>query len=94
MIQRILTQTLKLHLGEGKALIVLGPRQVGKTTTTVAYLLWTILFQDAQSIAVLANRGETARGILGKLQLAFYQCNFYHSDTFRCVPHEFHVGDN
>ena len=47
------------------------PRQVGKTTTTVAYLLWTILFQDAQSIAVLANRGETARGILGKLQLAY-----------------------
>jgi hypothetical protein len=36
------------------------PRQVGKTTTTVAYLLWTILFQDSQSIAVLANHGETA----------------------------------
>ena len=47
------------------------PRQVGKTTTTVAYLLWSILFQDSQSIAVLANRGETARGILGKLQLAY-----------------------
>jgi len=47
------------------------PRQVGKTTTTVAYLLWTILFQDSQSVAVLANRGETARGILGKLQLAY-----------------------
>jgi hypothetical protein len=47
------------------------PRQVGKTTTTVAYLLWTILFKDSQSIAVLANRGETARGILGKLQLAY-----------------------
>jgi len=47
------------------------PRQVGKTTTTVAYLLWTVLFQDSQSIAVLANRGETARGILGKLQLAY-----------------------
>ena len=47
------------------------PRQVGKTTTTVAYLLWTILFQDSQTIAVLANRGETARGILGKLQLAY-----------------------
>ena len=47
------------------------PRQVGKTTTTVAFLLWTILFQDSQSIAVLANRGETARGILGKLQLAY-----------------------
>lgn len=47
------------------------PRQVGKTTTTVAFLLWTILFQDSQSVAVLANRGETARGILGKLQLAY-----------------------
>jgi len=32
MIQRILSGTLKSHLGEGKALIVLGPRQVGKTT--------------------------------------------------------------
>ena len=47
------------------------PRQVGKTTTAVAYLLWTILFQDSQSIAVLANRGNTARSILGKLQLAY-----------------------
>lgn len=47
------------------------PRQVGKTTTTVAFLLWTILFQDSQTVAVLANRGETARGILGKLQLAY-----------------------
>jgi hypothetical protein len=47
------------------------PRQVGKTTTTVAYLLWTVLFKDSQSIAVLANRGETARGILNKLQLAY-----------------------
>ena len=41
------------------------------TTTAVAYLLWTILFQDSQSIAVLANRGNTARSILGKLQLAY-----------------------
>jgi hypothetical protein len=47
------------------------PRQVGKTTTAVAYLLWTILFQDSQTIAVLANRGNTARSILGKLQLAY-----------------------
>ena len=47
------------------------PRQVGKTTTAVAYLLWTILFQDSQNVAVLANRGETARGILYKLQLAY-----------------------
>ena len=51
---------------ENRFTIMKCPRQVGKTTTTVAYLLWTILFQDSQSVAVLANRGETARGILGK----------------------------
>ena len=56
---------------ENRFTIMKCPRQVGKTTTTVAYLLWTILFKDSQSIAVLANRGETARGILGKLQLAY-----------------------
>jgi hypothetical protein len=41
------------------------------TTTSVAYLLWTILFRDDQNVAVLANRGQTARDILGKLQLAY-----------------------
>ena len=56
---------------ENRFTIMKCPRQVGKTTTTVAYLLWTILFQDSQSVAVLANRGETARGILSKLQLAY-----------------------
>ena len=47
------------------------PRQIGKTTVSVAFLLWTILFQDSQNIAILANKGQTARDILGKLQLAY-----------------------
>ena len=47
------------------------PRQVGKTTTTVAYLLWVSIFQDNQNIAVLANKGQLARDILGKYQLAY-----------------------
>lgn len=51
--------------------IVKCPRQVGKTTTSVAYLLWTVLFQDEQNIAILANKGQTARDILSKLQLAY-----------------------
>jgi hypothetical protein len=37
----------------------------------VAYLLWATLFQEAQNIAILANRGQTARDILGKYQLAY-----------------------
>ena len=56
---------------ENRFVITKCPRQVGKTTTAIAYLLWTILFQDAQTIAVLANRGDTARKILQKLQLAY-----------------------
>jgi hypothetical protein len=56
---------------DNRFVIVKCPRQVGKTTTAVAYLLWTILFKDAQNVAVLANKGQTSRDILGKLQLAY-----------------------
>ena len=47
------------------------PRQVGKTTTSVAYLLWLTLFTDSQNIAVLANKGSLARDILAKYCLAY-----------------------
>lgn len=47
------------------------PRQVGKTTTSVAYLLWLTIFTDTQNVAVLANKGALARDILAKYQLAY-----------------------
>lgn len=47
------------------------PRQVGKTTTTVGYLLWSTIFTDSQNVAVLANKGSLARDILAKYQLAY-----------------------
>lgn len=47
------------------------PRQVGKTTTAVAYLLHSILFNESYSVAILANKSSTAREIMGRLQLAF-----------------------
>ena len=47
------------------------PRQVGKTTTSVAYLLWLTLFTETQNVAVLANKGSLARDILAKYQLAY-----------------------
>ena len=47
------------------------PRQVGKTTTTISYILWLTLFTDSQSVAILANKGQLARDILGKYQLAY-----------------------
>ena len=56
---------------ENRFAITKCPRQVGKTTTSVAYLLWVTLFQDSQNIAVLANKGSLARDILAKYQLAY-----------------------
>jgi hypothetical protein len=56
---------------ENRFAITKCPRQVGKTTTSVAYLLWLTLFTDSQNIAVLANKGSLARDILAKYQLAY-----------------------
>jgi len=56
---------------ENRFVITKCPRQVGKTTTSVAYLLWMTLFNDSQSIAVLANKGSLARDILAKYCLAY-----------------------
>ena len=47
------------------------PRQTGKSTTTTAYILHTILFTDQQNVAILANKGSLARDLLGKIQLAY-----------------------
>lgn len=47
------------------------PRQVGKSTVTIGYILWTVLFGPMQNIAILANKASTARDILAKLQLAY-----------------------
>lgn len=46
-------------------------RQSGKTTTMTAYLLWYILFHPDKIVGILANRGATAREILGRIQLAY-----------------------
>jgi hypothetical protein len=47
------------------------PRQTGKSTTVVSYLLHYALFNDNIRIAVLANKAETARELLGRLQLSY-----------------------
>lgn len=47
------------------------PRQVGKTTTTVGYMLWCVLFNDEYNIAILANKGSLAQEILSRLQKAY-----------------------
>ena len=47
------------------------PRQTGKSTTVVAYLLYYAIFNDSVNIGILANKASTARELLGRLQLAY-----------------------
>jgi hypothetical protein len=47
------------------------PRQSGKTTTLVAYILHYVLFNNNINVAILANKAATARDILARLQLAY-----------------------
>jgi len=47
------------------------PRQTGKSTTVVSYLLHYALFNDSVNIAILANKASTARDLLQRLQLSY-----------------------
>ena len=47
------------------------PRQSGKSTVMVSYLLHYALFNASVNIAILANKAATARDLLSRLQLAY-----------------------
>ncbi len=47
------------------------PRQTGKSTTVVSYLLHYALFNANVKIAILANKAETSRELLSRLQLSY-----------------------
>ena len=47
------------------------PRQTGKSTTVISYLLHYLLFNDSVNIGILANKASTARELLGRLQTAY-----------------------
>jgi|LakMenE18May11ns_1017448.scaffolds.fasta_scaffold9958582_12 hypothetical protein len=56
---------------EGRFNIVTTARQAGKSTTTCAFILWYIMFNPDKTVALLANKGDTAREILSRVQLAY-----------------------
>ena len=47
------------------------PRQSGKSTVMISYLLHYALFNPSVNIAILANKAATARDLLSRLQLAY-----------------------
>lgn len=47
------------------------PRQSGKSTTMLSYMLHYILFNKLVNVVILANKADTAQELLGRLQLAY-----------------------
>jgi len=60
---------MKFH--ENRFNIAKLPRQTGKSTTVVSYLLHYILFNDNVNIGILANKASTARDLLARLATAY-----------------------
>jgi len=47
------------------------PRQTGKSTTVISYLLHYLIFNDSVNIGILANKAATARELLQRLATAY-----------------------
>jgi hypothetical protein len=65
------------HFNENRFSIVLACRQSGKSISSVAYLLWYALFHPEKTIAVLANKGATAREMLSRITLMLENLPFF-----------------
>jgi hypothetical protein len=57
--------------------VVLACRQSGKSISSVAYLLWYAIFHPEKTVAVLANKGATAREMLSRVTLMLENLPFY-----------------
>jgi len=65
------------HFDESRFSIVLACRQSGKSITACAYLVWYLLFQPEQTIAILANKGSTAREMLARITTMLEHVPFF-----------------
>ena len=65
------------HFNENRFSIVLACRQSGKSISTVIYLLWYAVFHPEKTIAILANKGATAREMLSRVTLALENLPFF-----------------
>ena len=57
--------------------IVLACRQSGKSISSVIYILWYAIFNSEKTIAILANKGSTAREMLSRITLALENLPFF-----------------
>ena len=57
------------------------PRQCGKTQTTASFILHYILFNEQKTVAILANKGSTAKEIISRIKTSYEE-----------LPHWLQVG--
>ena len=65
------------HFNDNRFSIVLACRQSGKSISSVAYLLWYALINPEKNIAIVANKGATAREMLSRITLMLENLPFY-----------------
>jgi len=62
---------------ENRFNVVLACRQSGKSISACAFLLWFALFHSEKTVAVLANKGATAREMLSRITLMLENIPFF-----------------
>lgn len=65
------------HFNSNRFSVILACRQSGKSISSVAYLLWFATFNPEKTIAVLANKGATAREMLARVTLMLENLPFF-----------------
>lgn len=58
-------------LRDGRFVILLASRQIGKTTLMTIYCLWNACFNEDQRILIVANKEQTAKNIFKRVRLAY-----------------------
>lgn len=65
------------HFRTNRFSIVLACRQSGKSISSCAYLLWYAVFHADKKVAILANKGSTAREMLSRVTLMLENLPFF-----------------
>lgn len=65
------------QFNENRFNIVLACRQSGKSISSVIYILWYVIFNSEKTVAILANKGSTAREMLSRITLALENLPFF-----------------
>lgn len=60
-----------MSMWKNRNTVITTARQIGKSTVTCGFILWYVLFHNDKTVALLANKGDTAREIMGKISLAY-----------------------